>query len=191
MKASAKERLVETALRLFAQDGFHATGIDKILSEANVSKMTMYKYFPSKDALIQEVLRLRDERFRQWLLDQTQELADSPKARLAAVFDALDQWFMERDFHGCLFINATAEYGQSDHPVQTSAKQHKALVAAWLEELAAAAGIADPQALAWILMLLMEGAIVTRQVAGEKRAAKYAKQVAIRVISGAAGPSGL
>ena len=191
MKAPAKERLVETALTLFYRDGFHATGIDKILAEANVSKMTMYKHFPSKEALIVAVLHLRDERFRQWLAERTEHLSATPKARLAAIFDALDEWFAEPTFHGCLFINANAEYGDSQSSINEAAHQHKNLIIAWLQDLAASAAIPDPQALAIILMLLMEGSIVSRQTAGVKHAAKYAKQVAIRVISGAAGPDGL
>ena len=187
MKASAKERLVETALTLFYQNGFHATGIDKILATAGVSKMTMYKHFPSKDALILETLTVRDQQFRQWLADRSAELADNPKDRMAAVFDALDEWFHKPDFHGCLFINATAEYGQADDPINQAALQHKHLVSAWLAELAEQAGIAEAAALARILMLLMEGAIVTRQAANEKKSAKYAKQLAIRVINGSAG----
>ena len=187
MKTSAKDRLIETALGLFMEYGFHATGIDKILNAANVSKMTMYKHFPSKDALILAVLELRDQQFRDWLVERTFVLADSPKDRLIAVFDALDEWFEQPGFHGCLFINATAEYGSETDPINLSAQRHKGLVVDWLGELAVAAEIPDGQALARILMLLMEGAIVTRQASGERKAAKYAKQLAIRVVNGAAG----
>lgn len=190
MKTSAKDRLVETAMQLFMENGFHATGIDKILTVANVSKMTMYKHFPSKDALILAALDLRDQQFRDWLVERTYVLADTPKDRLIAVFDALDEWFDEPGFHGCLFINATAEYGSETDQINVSAQHHKHLVVDWLAELAGAAEIPDAQALARILMLLMEGAIVTRQASGERKAAKYAKQLAIRVVNGAAGQFG-
>ena len=187
MKPSAKDRLVETALTLFERDGFHATGIDKILAAANVSKMTMYKHFPSKDALILEVLAVRDHRFRTWLDDRVQALADTPQGRLVAVFDALAEWFEQPDFHGCLFINATAEYGAETDMIHISAQQYKRRMVQWLADHAREAEMPDPQAMAWILMLLMEGAIVTAQASGEKRAAKYAKVLAIRVVNGAAG----
>ncbi len=187
MKTSAKERLVETALTLFHREGFHATGIDKILAAANVSKMTMYKHFPSKDALILEVLAVRDQRFRAWLTERVEALAETPRERLVAVFDALAEWFDQPDFHGCLFINATAEYGAATDLVNASVQQHKRQMVHWLEDHAREADMPDPQAMAWILMLLMEGAIVTAQASGEKRAAKYAKVLAIRVVNGAAG----
>ena len=187
MKPSAKDRLVETALTLFERDGFHATGIDKILAAANVSKMTMYKHFPSKDALILEVLAVRDQRFRAWLDDRVQALAGTPQGRLVAVFDALAEWFEQPEFHGCLFINATAEYGAATDMIHISAQQYKRRMVQWLADHAREAEMPDPQAMAWILMLLMEGAIVTAQASGEKRAAKYAKVLAIRVVNGAAG----
>jgi AcrR family transcriptional regulator len=66
MAMSRRDHLVETALELFDRHGFHATGIDRILADAGVAKVTLYKHFSSKDDLILAVLRLRDERFREW-----------------------------------------------------------------------------------------------------------------------------
>jgi len=185
MSTPAKDRLVETALKLFHQDGFHATGIDRILAVADVSKMTLYKYFPSKEALILEVLNQRDQRFRQWMSDRTLRLAASPQDRLVAVFDALGEWFDDPGFHGCLFINASAEYGGPDDKIHASAIHHKQLVVDWLIDLATQAKAKNPNDLAWDLMLIMEGAIVTRQAAGATNAAVLAKSLAKRVVNGA------
>ena len=182
MTTPAKDRLVETALQLFHGQGFHATGIDKILAVAGVSKMTLYKHFPSKEALILEVLRVRDQRFRQWMADRTAALAQNPKDRLLAVFDALGEWFDDPGFHGCLFINASAEYGSPEDKIHAYAGHHKDLVVEWLADLCTQAGAVDPQALAWDLMLIMEGAIVVRQAAGAKDAAIRAKHLANSVI---------
>ena len=66
MALSRRDHLVETALALFMRDGFHATGIDRILSHAGVAKMTLYNHFKSKEELILAALRLRDERFLVW-----------------------------------------------------------------------------------------------------------------------------
>ena len=65
-RVSRRDELVETALDLFYRNGFHATGIDRILAEAGVAKMTLYKHFRSKDDLIVAALERRDERFRAW-----------------------------------------------------------------------------------------------------------------------------
>ena len=92
MATSRREHLVDTALELFYQDGFHATGIDKILAKAGVAKMTMYKHFKSKDELILAVLRRRDELFRNWFMREVERRAQTPSERLLALFDVYDDW---------------------------------------------------------------------------------------------------
>jgi AcrR family transcriptional regulator len=145
--------------------------------------MTLYKHFKSKDALILAVLELRDQRFRQWMEERTFSLADHPKGRLLAVFDALEEWFADPKFHGCLFINAAAEYGLPTDEIHQSAAHHKRLVLDWLIALAAQTGIPDPESLAAKLMLIMEGAIVTRQAADDPNAARTAKELARLVVT--------
>ncbi len=61
MASQRREELVQTAVRLFRKNGYHATGIDRILAEAGVAKMTLYKHFRSKDELILGALRRWDE----------------------------------------------------------------------------------------------------------------------------------
>lgn len=183
MTAPAKDKLLETALALFYRDGFHATGIDRILAEAGVSKMTLYKHFPSKDALILGVLDLRDRRFRAWMEAKVAKRAETPRDRLAAVFDALAEWFDQDGFHGCLFINATAEFGAPGSAIHRAAAEHKALVADWLGRLAADAGAKDAPALARDVMMVMEGAIVTAQMTdGGGDVARRAKAIAERLV---------
>jgi AcrR family transcriptional regulator len=184
MEISAKERLIETALKLFHRDGFHATGIDKILAQANVSKMTLYKHFGSKEDLILAVMEVRDQRFRQWLAERTLIAAPNPQQRLLMVFDALAEWFEGDDFYGCLFINASAEYGNPQDKIYQSAIRHKQLVTQWLIDLTREASATNPQALALQLMMIMEGAIVTRQAANDKNAAAIAKDLAKKIVEG-------
>ncbi|TGT02575.1 TetR family transcriptional regulator, partial [Mesorhizobium sp. M8A.F.Ca.ET.213.01.1.1] len=67
-RTSAKsQHVVDTAYALFKRDGFHATGIDRIIAEADIAKMTMYRNFPSKDELIVAVLDHRARRFERQL----------------------------------------------------------------------------------------------------------------------------
>ena len=84
MAPSRRDHLVDTALELFIRDGFHATGIDKILAESGVAKMTLYKHFKSKDELILSALRRRDERFRNWFMRAVESRAQAPRQRLLA-----------------------------------------------------------------------------------------------------------
>ncbi len=120
MAPSRRDHLVDTALELFIRDGFHATGIDKILAESGVAKMTLYKHFKSKDELILSALRRRDEHFRNWFMRAVESRAREPRQRLLAIFDALDEWFSGRDFNGCMFINASAEFARPDDPIHVA-----------------------------------------------------------------------
>ncbi|MHC8492931.1 TetR/AcrR family transcriptional regulator [Thalassospira sp. SM2505] len=180
---SKRDDLVDTALRLFYTQGFNATGIDKILAESGVAKMTMYKHFKSKDELILAALQRRDEQFREWLAGEMTKASDHPREQLLAMFDALEQWFRGRAFKGlgfagCAFINASGEFSQSDHPAHRLAAEHKQSVLDYIAGLCADAGAKDPVTLAEQLALLKEGAIVTAQVRGLPDAAQTAKSIA-------------
>ncbi len=184
--ATSRRELVETALKLFYQEGFHATGIDRILAEAGVAKMTMYKYFKSKDELILAVLRRRDETFRNWFMRQVEDRASTAQARLLAIFDVYDDWLHSDDAsHGFLFINATAEFADQDNPIHAAAAETKRLVLGYVRELAAQAGAQAPQALAIQLVLLLEGATVTAQVTGDRDAIWEGKKAAELLVQAA------
>jgi AcrR family transcriptional regulator len=187
-RPSKKEHLVETAVKLFGRFGFHATGIDKILQEAGVARMTLYKHFRSKDELILAALRRRDEQFRIWFKSAIEKTGGTPAERLLASFDALDEWFAGKafagvPFTGCSFINATAEFSETNHPVHQLAAEHKRLILEYLRLLASSAGARDPDGLAWSISLLHEGAIVTAQVSSDPRAAQGAKEIARTVMA--------
>jgi AcrR family transcriptional regulator len=178
MAHARRDHLVDTALALFQREGYHATGIDRILGEAGVAKMTLYNHFKSKDELILAALRLRDERFRNWFMRDVERRTKDPCARLLACFDALADWFAQPDFRGCTFINAAAEFGQPGSPIHAACAEHKRLVAGYVRDLAEAVGATDPQGLADGLVLLMEGAIVMAYVADDAEAAANAKRAA-------------
>lgn len=177
-----RQQLIETAFKLFYQQGIHAVGVNQILQEANVAKKTLYSHFESKEKLLEAVLEYRDGRFVDWA-SQRMQMASSAKAAILALFDALDDWFNDRvetlsAFHGCLFINTCSEYGDPLSAPHQLCRAHKlrihALVKAQLNELA----VAEPEYLADMLTMLKEGAIVTAQVQGDKLAAKKAKRLA-------------
>ncbi len=178
MASGKREHLIETALDLFCRDGFHATGIDKILAESGVAKMTLYKHFKSKDELILAALHRRDETFRNGFMRDIERLGKTPRERLLAIFDVLDELVRGRNFTGCTFINASAEFALPDDPIHAAAAEHKRLVLAYIVDLATAAEAKDPDALALGLMLLMEGAIVMAYVAGQSDSAAQAKKTA-------------
>ncbi len=178
MVRSRREELVETALEIFQREGFHATGIDRILAAASVAKRTLYHHFRSKDELIIAALRLRDERFRNDFMKRLEERARAPAEALLAIFDVLAELQERREFRGCAFINACAEYGDRDSPIHSLAAEHKRLILAYVRKLAEAAGARDPQGLARQLCILMDGVIVTAQVSGDPEATRSARDAA-------------
>ena len=181
-----RQHLVDTAVRLFYADGFHATGIDKILKEAGVAKMTLYKHFKTKEELILAALRRRDELWMNWFIAAVETRASAPAQRLLAIFDALQDWFDGRGpnpkFHGCAFINVAAEYADCDHPIHAVAAEHKRSVSAQILRWTTAAGAANPELLASQLLLLSEGAIVLRHVANDHSAAATARRTAEKLL---------
>ena len=156
-----RDHLMATAWRLFYRDGLRAVGIDTILAEAGVAKMTLYNHFSSKEELIIAILEKRDVEFRASLMAQVDAAGPDPEKRLLAVFDWLEAWFGSDNFKGCVFIRAVSEYPDPSHPIHQTAWRHKVAVKAALTDLCAVAGAQDPATLAESLSLLIDGAIVT------------------------------
>lgn len=181
------KHLIETSLDLFYRKGFHVTGIDTILAKANVSKMTLYNHFGSKEELILAALRLRDLRWRKWFISTTERTARTPRERLLATFDALNEWIDSRSFYGCMFINASAEYPKRSDPVHKAAAQHKKLVYDYILSQVKAAGAKNSAGLARHIFLLNEGAIIDAHVTNNKKAALEAKEAAAKLIASELG----
>ncbi|SFD04793.1 TetR family transcriptional regulator [Pseudoalteromonas denitrificans] len=175
---SKREHIISHALPLFYQNGFNATGIELIISQAGVSKKTLYKYFKSKDDLILSVLTKRDEIFRRKLIDKTEFLGKTAEGKLLALFDFLHAWFNEVNFFGCMFINASAEFTDIEHPSHIVCSEHKNKIKAYIKSLAFEANIKKSSELSAQLNILMEGAIVEAHVSGDKNSAIKAKKMA-------------
>jgi len=180
---SKRDQIISVAQKLFYQNGFHATGIDRIIKEAGVSKKTLYNHFKSKDELVLAALRKRDELFRNSLMRKTERLGSTAKERLLSVFDAIGEWLHEKDFVGCMFINASAEYSKADNPSHILCAEHKRLVREYIRDLAVQAKMDNPEELSQQLNLLIEGAIVDAHVSGNKNAADQAKNIALILVN--------
>jgi AcrR family transcriptional regulator len=178
MRPSKREQIIVAAMDLFYRGGFNATGIDKVLSDANVAKMTLYNHFRSKEELILAVLRRRDEQFRDQLKDQVGRCGGSPRDKLLCLFDVFASWFAEDSFRGCLFINAAAEFRGVSAAIFGQTAEHKRLMARYVLDLAAAAGAPNSKVVADQIVLLLEGAIVTAQVSGGTASAARARDAA-------------
>ncbi len=185
MRPNKRDELIQKAFKTFYRNGFHATGMDMLAAETGISKTSMYKHFRTKEDLILAVLRFRDESFRNWLVRRTEELANTPKDQLIAMFDALAEWFAQPEYRCCMFIKASAEYQDHADPIHSQSADHKRLMLAYVRNLAEKAGAADPGALARQLLLLKEGAIVTAHLGHCENPAGDAKYVAQKLVDAA------
>jgi AcrR family transcriptional regulator len=176
-RVSARERILEAAYDLFSRHGVRAVGIDAIVEQSGVARMTLYRHFSSKDALVLAFLELREERWtRDWLQHEVEQRAADPDERLLAIFDVFDTWFQRDDFEGCSFINVLLEISEPAHPLHRASTDHLASIRDFVERLAEAAGIVDPDGFARQWHILMKGSIVAAGE-GDHEAARRAKDI--------------
>ncbi len=173
---------MKSALELFSKNGIHATGIDMIVDHSGVTKKTLYAHFISKEALVVAVLRQYDELARNELKRQVENRGKTAKGRLLGIFDFAENWFLQDDFYGCLFINTVSEYSDKGTPIRQICQEYKKLLKSYIRELCEQAGASNPQGLAEELAMLLEGATVTAQVSPSPKTAKIAKRVAKALI---------
>jgi len=188
-RAEKRAHLVDVAAALFNAHGYHAVGIDQVIAEAGVAKTTLYRHFKSKDELIVAALRRIDEQFLADMRQTVDKAGGSPADKLLATFDFLAAWFRRKTFYGCPFLGAAGEYADRTNPVFRESVVHKRLMAAYFEELARAAGLKDPRAVAEQIHLLHEGATAVAHINGDPAAADRAKAVAATLIAAAAPAS--
>ncbi len=172
---TARERILDSAYELFSREGIRAVGVDRVIAESGVAKMTLYRNFASKDELVLEFLRRREERWtKEWLQGEVERRAADPAERLLAIFDVFDAWFRANDFEGCSFINVLLEFADTTSPVRQASIVHLATIRAYLQGLATEAGATDPDDFARRWHILMKGSIVAAGE-GDQDAARRAQ----------------
>ncbi len=181
-RKSVHDRILNTASALFYREGIRNVGIDRIIAESGVAKMSLYNHFKSKDALIEAWLRQEDEQWCEWLKTTIEQASSNPSKQLLAIFDALRQWFEGPDFRGCAFINATVELANPDHPGHRVALEHQLSIYRYILSLVQSAEVSSPEQLARQLLLLVQGAIVVAMMEGSWSTASQAKKAAAMLI---------
>lgn len=178
-----RQQLLDTALNLFHRDGFHRTGVDRIIAEAGVAKMSLYNHFGTKERLILETLRMHDAQWMDWFTGWVNDLASEPRAMLLAAFDALGEWLGSSDFRGCLFMRAAAEFPHLGDPIHQLASDHKRSLFEWIRRQVLDLGVRDVDSTARQIHLLMEGAMLAAYIGGDTTAASEAKRAAQALLS--------
>ena len=177
-----RDRILDVASQLFYQNGIRAVGIDTIIAQSNVAKMTFYKHFKSKDLLVLEFLKRRDELWRDWFQSTVSRLAPAIENRPLAIFDALEERFSRKDFRGCAFINTMVEMADGDHIAHQAAAEHKQKVQRIIHTWLSDAGVKKSGELSKAFLLLIDGAIVTAVRERKPGSAKAAKKIATTLL---------
>ena len=182
--SSARERILETAFRLFYARGIRAVGVDTIIAESGVAKATFYKHFPAKDDLVVAYLDRVDEVWSGQLRAAAEAAGEDPAEQLVGLFDALSTACRRDGYRGCAFINAAAE-AVPGTPVHDRTVAHKQRVLEWVTQLAASAGAADPAGLARTLTLLLDGGLASGSLDASPEAPQAARRSARLLVDGA------
>ena len=162
---SKKEDIIETALNLFNRFTYGSIGVDRIILESGVAKMTFYKYFPSKEKLVEACLIRRNESIQTAILSELETYLESDAlGRIKAIYSWYVNWFKSEDFNGCMFQKATVEvlkqYPSVIHPIES--------YRTWLhnlsEDLFVKLNVSQPQVLTSMFNNILDGMTVYANV---------------------------
>lgn len=162
VRNAKRAQILATAQDLFSAHGFHATGVDAIMATAGISKRTLYKYFPAKDDLIDEVVCQYQTMVKEVWTANTAH--GTPHEKILAVFESALAGLGDRGSHGCLAVRAMAEFGGTGLPVESRSQDFKRWQRQSFETLANELGVADPKELGLRLSLMLDGMFSYAQV---------------------------
>jgi AcrR family transcriptional regulator len=186
MSARPRDRILTTATELFRSEGIGAVGVNRIIDQADVAPMTLYRQFGGKDALVAATLEQWSTQWLHRLQDAMDRRGDDPSDRFDGLWDELEAWFAEADFRGSFVANAATELrSEPEHPAHAKIVQHRHAHRQLLEDLAKSAGAYDPTVLAAQLQVLVDGAISAAAVDRTPTAATGARSLARAAVTAA------
>lgn len=182
---TAREKVLATATQLFYKHGINSVGVDEIVRRSGVTKMTLYKYFPSKNALASAFLEEIHRQWSAWFSERVQRgaaAAKTPSERVLVLFDALEEWFDSATFRGCPFINTVSEIADRKHPARKIAVSFKQMLLETIENTLRSAGYRDSE-LPVQLLILVDGAIVRATMTDTSAPARLARKAAAKLLA--------
>ncbi|BBQ47233.1 TetR family transcriptional regulator [Acinetobacter pittii] len=156
---SKKDTIITTALKLFNQKSYNSIGVDRIIAESNVAKMTFYKYFPSKENLIEACLYQRNSDIQQAILEKV-NANDLPLTQLQSVFNWYINWIHTDDFNGCLFKKATMEIIQTYPSVKNPINDYRAWIYNLVFSIVIKLKVEDAAGLTSLFLNIVDGLII-------------------------------
>jgi AcrR family transcriptional regulator len=163
-KARVRDRIFETACDLFYRHGIHGVGVDAIAAEAGSNKMSFYRSFASKDALVAEYLREQEREYWAWWDAAIAPYAGDPRRQIEALFEAQLEMAMSNTCRGCALGNAAAEISDDEDELSRLVRAYKEKVRKRLHAMAETMGARDADRLGDALMLLLDGGYFTRLI---------------------------
>jgi AcrR family transcriptional regulator len=182
---TAREKILSTASKLFYRHGINSVGVDEIVRRSGVTKMTLYKHFPSKDILATNCLDAIHQQWNSWFLDRVKVRSakvQTSEEGVLAIFDVLEEWFQTPGFRGCPFINTVAEIGNRNHPARKAAVAFKQRLLETIEATLASLGGQRAKDLGVQLLMLVDGAIVRAVMTDSSEPARIARNAAAQLL---------
>ncbi|QXE02926.1 TetR/AcrR family transcriptional regulator [Terribacillus sp. DMT04] len=174
-RPTKKDMLLQVAERLFYEHGFRGVGLKQIIKEADVATMTLYNHFPSKDKLVEEVLKRREERYWSYLDSSIASDSDSPFIRAV---EGHCRWLKEHSYNGDMFLRAIEDYTGTDNEIETIAREHKSKLLHYFQQLTEEKQDKNQLHLANQLTLLLEGTTSMTTLIGADKATEYSISMA-------------
>ena len=171
-----REHILDVASGLFYKHGMRNVGIDRIIGESGIARMTLYNHFKSKDLLIEEYLRRASSRWMKWYAGKIERASEDPRERILAAFSVLDGWFRSRDFRGCSVTNAMVELADEAHPAAAVKDEYHESLRGLFGGLVRDAGIVDSDELVEELIVVLRGAMISALVDGPQGVAARARR---------------
>ncbi len=183
--SAVRDRILDTASRLFYERGVRAVGVDLVVLEAAVAKTSLYRYFPTKDDLIVAFLEREDVEFWAQWDGVAARFPDDPAGEL----DAHMRWIGERlarsNYRGCPQINVAAEFAEQDHPARQVSQRHMQALRGHLFDIAKRLNVPRPKQLAAQLAVLVNGAFVSSGLLGADEAIGVLRAALKALLAGA------
>lgn len=175
MTSTKREDLLNAAEELFYEHGFHGVGLKQIIEEAGVANMTLYNQFSSKEGLVAEVLKQREQRYWTYLDELVSQEAQFP---FVAAVKAHGEWLKDEPYKGCMFLRAIEEYAGVNEEIERIARSHKSKLLRYFQTLTQQRFNETDDHLAHYFTLLLEGTTSMATLIGAEEATVYAVDMA-------------
>ncbi|MGB0560432.1 MAG: TetR/AcrR family transcriptional regulator [Spirulinaceae cyanobacterium] len=170
-----QQKILDTASELFYQKGIQYVGINEVVAASGVAKRTLYRWFASKDQLIEAVMKHRAQQWLHWFEASVADRGNTPKERLLSTFDVLQEWYADPNFRGCPFINAVLELADASHPAHKVSMSVRESIRQYVMRLATDAGVKEPESFSQQYLLLIGGASLMATIEGRANGAEFAR----------------